>query len=126
VIAAHRRENGTWLHPVDFLENRFQALIPKYYATGRSPLPCTALATSCFIDANRNLYPCSIWSKRVGNLREGDLDLRSLWEGALRRELRERVVDERCPHCWTPCEAYPTILDHLARAALPAPDPDKG
>ena len=24
---------------------------------------------------------------------------------------------ERCSHCWTPCEAYPTILGNLARAA---------
>ena len=30
----------------------------------------------------------------------------------------EDVVKERCSHCWTPCEAYPTILGNLARAAI--------
>ena len=35
-----------------------------------------------------------------------------------RRELRADVVEERCSHCWTPCEAYPTILGNLARAAV--------
>ena len=118
VIEAHRRENRTWLHPVDFLENRYQALIPRYYATHKSPLPCTALATSCFIDAHWNLYPCSIWGEVVGNLRDNEFNLRALWEGARRREYRQEVAEERCPHCWTPCEAYPTIFDHLARAAL--------
>jgi hypothetical protein len=27
-------------------------------------------------------------------------------------------MEERCSHCWTPCEAYPTILGNLARAAV--------
>ena len=50
-IENHRKANGTSLHPVHFLEDRYQALIPKYYETHKSPLPCTALSSSCFIDA---------------------------------------------------------------------------
>ena len=101
-----------------FLEDRYQALIGKYYETGKSPLPCTALSSSCFVDAYWNLYPCSIWSEKVGNLRDNGFDLRALWTAPRRLELREAVVEERCSHCWTPCEAYPTILGHLARAAV--------
>ena len=112
------RRTASSLHPVKFLEDRYQALVGKYYETGKSPLPCTALSSSCFIDAYWNLYPCSIWSEKVGNLRENGFDLRALWDGPRRRELREDVVEERCSHCWTPCEAYPTILGNLARAAV--------
>ena len=43
---------------------------------------------------------------------------RALGQRPAPRELREDVVEERCSHCWTPCEAYPTILGHLARAAV--------
>jgi MoaA/NifB/PqqE/SkfB family radical SAM enzyme len=114
----HRKKNGPSLHPVRFLEDRYQALISKYYETGKSPLPCTALSSSCFVDAYWNLYPCSIWSEKVGNLRDNGFDLRALWAGSRRVELRDAVVEERCSHCWTPCEAYPTILGHLARAAV--------
>ena len=32
--------------------------------------------------------------------------------------LRKDVADENCPHCWTPCEAYPTVLANLAQAAV--------
>lgn len=117
-VADHRRQTGARLHPVKFLEDRYQALIPKYYETGRSPLPCTALSSSCFIDAYWNLFPCSIWDERVGNLRESGFDLQSLWNSDRRRELRDDVVGERCSHCWTPCEAYPTILGNLARATF--------
>ena len=79
-IEDHRKKNGSGLHPVKFLEDRYQALIGKYYETGKSPLPCTALSSSCFIDAYWNLYACSIWDAKVGNLRENAFDLRTLWD----------------------------------------------
>jgi MoaA/NifB/PqqE/SkfB family radical SAM enzyme len=115
-IADHRAANGASLHPVRFLEDRYQALVSRYYETGESPLPCTALSTSCFIDPYWNLFACSIWSEQVGNLRENRFDLRLLWHSDRRRQLRAAVADRRCSHCWTPCEAYPTILGNLARA----------
>jgi MoaA/NifB/PqqE/SkfB family radical SAM enzyme len=117
-IEHHRRANGSRIHPVMFLEDRYQALVSKYYETGKSPLPCTALSSSCFVDAYWNLFPCSIWSEPVGNLRDNAFDLRAMWDGERRRALRADVVDENCSHCWTPCEAYPTILGNLGRAAV--------
>jgi len=115
-VAAHRNLNGSRVHPVTFLEDRYQALIPAYFDTGRSPLPCTALSSSCFVDAQWNVYACSIWGERVGNLRAEGFDLNAMWQGERRRALRSQVVEEQCTHCWTPCEAYPTILGNLAAA----------
>jgi MoaA/NifB/PqqE/SkfB family radical SAM enzyme len=119
-VDEHRKRTGSRFHPVKFLEDRYQALIPKYYETGKSPLPCTALSSSCFIDAYWNLYPCSIWDEKIGNLREQNFDLQGMWDGERRRQLRTDVMNENCDHCWTPCEAYPTILGNLAKAALSA------
>ena len=116
-IDEHRHANGGSMHPVRFLEDRYQALVSKYYETHKSPLPCTALSSSCFIDAYWNLFACSIWDAKVGNLRDSAFDLRALWDSQRRHELRDDVIGERCSHCWTPCEAYPTILGNLARAA---------
>jgi MoaA/NifB/PqqE/SkfB family radical SAM enzyme len=124
-VEKHRRANGASVHPVHFLEDRYQALIPKYYETHKSPLPCSALSSSCFIDAYWNLFACSIWDAKIGNLRESQFDLRALWDSDRRRQLRQEVVDERCSHCWTPCEAYPTILGNLGKAALSATPPLK-
>lgn len=117
-VEAHRRANGTTLHPVKFLEDRYQALIGRYYETGKSPLPCTALSSSCFVDPYWNLFPCSIWSEKVGNLRDNGFDLQALWQSERRRDLRQDVKNENCAQCWTPCEAYPTLLGNLARAAV--------
>jgi MoaA/NifB/PqqE/SkfB family radical SAM enzyme len=118
-IEAHRAAVGNRLHPVRFLEDRYQALVARYYETHKSPLPCTALASSCFIDPYWQLYPCSIWNESLGSLREQDFDLWQLWKSKRTRDVREAVVNEQCPHCWTPCEAYPTILGNLARAVSP-------
>jgi MoaA/NifB/PqqE/SkfB family radical SAM enzyme len=120
-IEAHRTAIGNHLHPVRFLEDRYQALVASYYETHKSPLPCTALASSCFIDPYWELYPCSIWNESLGNLRELGFDLAGVWESKRTRDVRTAVVEEQCPHCWTPCEAYPTILGNLAKAVMAAP-----
>jgi len=119
-IEDHRRAIGTGVHPVQFLEHRYQALVGTYYKTGRSPLPCTALSSSCFIDPYWNVFACSIWDAKVGNLRDNGFNLKALWDSPVRRRLRQDVADENCPHCWTPCEAYTTIMGNLVRAARPA------
>jgi MoaA/NifB/PqqE/SkfB family radical SAM enzyme len=117
-IDAHRAALGRNLHPVRFLEDRYQALVASYYEHGRSPLPCTALASSCLIDPYWNVYPCLIWDRPVGNLRDTDFDLPRLWTAPETRQLRREIENEQCPHCWTPCEAYPAILGNLPRAVL--------
>ncbi len=125
-IEAHRAETGHRLHPVKFLEDRYQGLVSDYYSVHRSPLPCTALASSCFIDAQWELFPCSIWGRSLGNLRHEAFDLRRLWTTDLAKSTRQDVVDEQCPHCWTPCEAYPTILGNLVKAVTTALPRDRG
>jgi len=117
-IEAHRSAITNRLHPVRFLEDRYQALVGRYLETHKSPLPCAALASSCFIDPYWQLYPCSIWNEPLGNLREQRFDLGQLWKSKKTRDTRAAVVNEQCPHCWTPCEAYPAILGNLAAAVL--------
>jgi radical SAM protein with 4Fe4S-binding SPASM domain len=124
-IEDHRKALGSGVHPVQFLEHRYQSLVRTYYETNRSPLPCTALSSSCFIDAYWNLFPCSIWDARIGNLRDNGFDLRALWDSPARKTYRQDIVDESCPQCWTPCEAYPTILGNLARAVRPSASPQQ-
>jgi len=113
-VESHRRLNAPARHPVSFLEDRYQALVPVYLETGRSPMPCAALSSSCFVDPHWNLYACSIWGEQVGNLRDAHFDLEALWRSERRKALRAQVEDEQCAQCWTPCEAYPTILEHVA------------
>lgn len=112
------RRKGPMLHPVAWLEYTYQRLLRRFYRTGKSPLPCSALASSVFIDPHWQVFPCSMWGIELGNLRDTDFDLSPIWNAAETLERRRQVMEEKCPHCWTPCEAYQSILGSLPRAVV--------
>ena len=109
------RRRGTSLHPVAWLERRYQELTRSFVETGRTPLPCKALASSVFVDARWNVYPCSMYDAPLGNLRENGFDLDRIWRGDPAVRLQREIAEKRCPNCWTPCEAYQTIVGNLGR-----------
>jgi MoaA/NifB/PqqE/SkfB family radical SAM enzyme len=99
--------------PVSMLEHRYQKLARIYQQTGITPLPCQAAGVSCFVDPGGNVYPCSTFAVPIGSLRESGYDLAVIWRSADRSTIRQSVLDGSCPGCWTPCEAYQTILANL-------------
>ncbi|MFC1705463.1 radical SAM protein [Planctomycetota bacterium] len=114
---------GASLNPVLILERQYLKLIPAYLRSGRSPVQCQALSASCFVDPYGDVYPCAIWDKKLFNLRDVDYSLRRAWTMALIREPRRGIRAGRCPNCWTPCEAYQSILGSLPRILLPRTTP---
>lgn len=114
-LAEFVERRGRALHPVAFLERRYQELVPGFLASGRTPLPCKALASSVFVDATWNVFPCSMFDRSLGNLRENGFDLDALWQAESSRTLQRDIAARKCPNCWTPCEAYQTILGNLFR-----------
>jgi hypothetical protein len=56
-----------------------------------------------------------MWDAPLGNLRDSAFDLRGLWQGERALVLRREIEARRCPNCWTPCEAYQSILGNLVR-----------
>jgi MoaA/NifB/PqqE/SkfB family radical SAM enzyme len=94
--------------PTDRIEATYLRLLPSFLRTGRSPIPCRSLRASVFIGASGDLYPCTVYGRRLGNVLETPLpDLLASDEAADARDVIER---DRCPGCWSPCEAHPTIV----------------
>ena len=114
-LADFVERRGRRFHPVAYLERRYQTLVPGFMESGRTPLPCKALASSVFVDARWNVYPCSMYDVTLGNLRENGFDLSSIWNGKQAVKLSGEISERKCPNCWTPCEAYQTILGNLIR-----------
>ncbi len=110
-----RARAGARLGAVSFLERRYQLLARGFIKTGRPPLPCQALGASLFMHPDGRVYPCSIYDRPIGGIRDFGCDLAALWRCAARREARQDIRAGRCPGCWTPCEAYQSILAGLAR-----------
>lgn len=115
-IDAERIRHGG---PVAFLEQIYQRLAQVYLKTGQVPLTCQAAAASCFIDPTGQVYPCTSYDRPLGSLKEHDYDLYRLWRSEARRSVRKLICDKQCPGCWTPCEAYQTILANLKKSIFP-------
>lgn len=100
-------------YPVHILEKDYLILLKRYLKTGKNPLnPCEALSSSCFIEPNADVYACSIYNKKIGNLKDEDFDLGKILHSQEAKRLRSQIKQSKCPQCWTACEAYTAIMAH--------------
>jgi len=114
-VEEYRRLRGPAHGPISYLERAYLRNVGKYLKTGRTPMRCHALRASCFVDSWGNVFPCTIYDRKVGSLRESDYDLARIWHAAPTRALQAEIWDYRCPQCWTPCEAYQSIAGNFLR-----------
>jgi MoaA/NifB/PqqE/SkfB family radical SAM enzyme len=105
---AHAR--GIPRSPVGYLEHAYLSRVRRYLETGRTPMRCHALSASCFVDSWGNVFPCTIYDRKIGSLRDVDYDLARLWNTPEATTLEAEIFDYKCPQCWTPCEAYQSIM----------------
>lgn len=103
------------IHPVDYLERAYLSRVEDYLRTGVTPMRCHALRSSCFIDSWGTVFPCTIYDKPLGSLRDTDYDLAPIWQAAQTRQVQGEIWEKQCPQCWTPCEAYPSIMGNFLR-----------
>ena len=112
-VEAFRLRKKKIFNPINNLENKYLNYAKKYIMTGETPIDCKSLASSVFLDPYGNVFPCSIWDKKIGNIKDFEFNLSRLLEDKIVKELREQIKDKSCPNCWTPCEAYQSILGSL-------------
>jgi MoaA/NifB/PqqE/SkfB family radical SAM enzyme len=107
---------GSGLHcglsPESLLEQQFRKRYLDYLKTGQSPMLCEAFAGSLSIDSSGNCFPCMSYPRSAGLIRDYGYRLDRLWNSEAVRKIRDSIVARRCPQCWTPCEAFPTMLTH--------------
>ena len=106
------------MDPVSLVERAYQRRIPEYLQTGRSPVPCAALRASVFVNPQGVVYPCSIYNRPLGGLREYGYDLARVLGLDEAARARQAVVEDRCPGCWTPCEAYQSLFAAAATSRI--------
>lgn len=115
-LAAARRGLGA----LDLVERRYWTLARRYLSTGDVGGRCGALRASVFLGADLVVRPCSIHDAPLGDLRDVDLALARLPELPRARAVLGEVDARTCPGCWSPCEAFPTLLLGLGRPLAPA------
>lgn len=99
------------------LERAYRREALRYLADGAVRVPCAALLATAYLSAKGEVFPCTIWDKPLGNVRDHGYALGPIVARARRDGVRADVAAGRCPRCWTPCEAYPALAASPLRAA---------
>jgi MoaA/NifB/PqqE/SkfB family radical SAM enzyme len=97
--------------PLAMIRKTYLKYARNYLKNGYIPLRCVALRNSLFLDPYGNVYPCIIRELKIGNVRDYKYNINELLKTESAQKIKREV--EICRNCWTPCEAYPTILAHL-------------
>lgn len=117
VLAAVQQAKGLPLDPVRAIEAGYLSLCQDHLRHGRSPVPCRSGEVSAYVAPDGTVHPCTIDDRPLGRLQDHDFDLARLWTTEARRALRAEIAADRCPGCWTPCEAYQTLLSQPGATA---------
>ncbi|MDD5606712.1 MAG: radical SAM protein [Candidatus Pacebacteria bacterium] len=104
------------INPVNILDDLYLKWLNKYLDTQKAPFHCQALNASIFINSIGDIYPCIVFNKKLANLREIDYNLNEFWNSKLFQNTRNSIKNGNCPQCWTPCEAYQSIVGNIFEA----------
>lgn len=96
---------------INEVENFYLKKCIPYIKTSKTPIQCKALVSQIFIDPYGNVFPCTIWPKKLGNIRKESLN--KILEKEETKKIRKLIEEAKCPNCWTPCEAHPSIFGNL-------------
>jgi MoaA/NifB/PqqE/SkfB family radical SAM enzyme len=99
-------------------ERIYRAEAARYLVGGRTSIRCSALLSTVYLSEKGEVYPCTIWDRPLGNVRSSAFALMPIIEAARRNGVRQAIADQKCPNCWSPCEAYPAIAASPVRSLL--------
>jgi MoaA/NifB/PqqE/SkfB family radical SAM enzyme len=109
------KKSKTGFGLISNLEKKYIKLYEKYINSRITPLPCKAPSASCFLDPQGNVYPCTFMKNNLGNIRKSGYNLKRIYNSKKIDEIMKEIKNNNCPGCWTPCEAYQSILGNLIK-----------
>jgi MoaA/NifB/PqqE/SkfB family radical SAM enzyme len=116
-LAAAKTRSRAW-SAMGAIERIYRAEAGRYLAEGRTSITCAALLSTVYLSEKGEVYPCTIWNRPLGNVRSTAFALMPIIAAARRDGVRRAVAEQKCPNCWTPCEAYPAIGASPMRSLL--------
>ncbi len=115
LVVTHLERRGAPRSLVDLMELVFLVNLESYLRGEATGVPCQSLRSACFISPEGDLYPCHVYDRPLGNLRERGV--REIWGDPATLAARADIERLACGGCFTPCEAYPALAGAPARAA---------
>lgn len=98
---------------ISFFEALYQKNLKRYQSYNKTPVSCAAMTSNIYISEKGDVYPCTIWNKKIGSLRENDFNIKKILETKEAVRTINEIKQKKCPNCWTPCEAFPSMITDL-------------
>ncbi|MBG58982.1 MAG: hypothetical protein CMJ16_00845 [Peredibacter sp.] len=115
IEAFYTGERG--ISPFSFLERIYSRGLRGYVVDKRTPMVCRSLEASVYLSEKGTVYPCSMWNRPLSNVREHDYDLGRVIDSQKALNALSEIRQNKCSQCWTPCEAYQTIIGNMFEAS---------
>lgn len=112
-IKQFESQDGFKINALKIFEKTYRSHAINFYKTKQMPMRCSALLSSIYISEHGDIYPCTIWNKKIASLRENDFNVKAILEKEVYKNTRQQIKKDQCPTCWTPCEAFHTIAANL-------------
>jgi len=118
-LRSHVRARGLPRSMVEAMETAYLVNLAAFEAGEPSRIPCQALRSTMFLSPEGDVYPCHLYDRPLGNVRERDV--LEIWNDAATLAARRDIEALACGGCFSACEAYPAIagapLQAIARTA---------
>ncbi|MCO4756035.1 MAG: radical SAM protein [Bacteriovoracaceae bacterium] len=99
--------------PFSLVEGIYRRHLKKYVENGVTPMSCRSQETSIYLSETGVIYPCSMWDHPLLNIRDHNYDLGQILESSEAQESSRLIQEKKCSQCWTPCEAYQSVLGNF-------------
>ena len=116
LVRRHIRRRGWPKNLVDAMELAFLINLEFYRRGEPTGIVCQSLRSTAFISPEGDLYPCHVYDRPLGNLRERTLQ--EVWNAPETLRARRDIEKLACGGCFTPCEAYPALAGAPAATVL--------
>lgn len=112
-VTPYLKKASFFTSPTQLVEIIYQRYLIRFHQTKKTPIPCAALSSNLYISEKGDIYPCTIWDKKIQSLRENYFDIKHILDTPEIKKTLEDIKNHDCPNCWTPCEAFPSIISNL-------------
>jgi radical SAM protein with 4Fe4S-binding SPASM domain len=98
----------------DIMNDLFLRLSKNYFFNHKKQvIPCYSSFASLLINPYGDVYPCISMNKRLGNIRKTEYKLQTILRSKKAKRIMHNIKKGRCDVCWTPCEAYQTMIQNI-------------
>jgi radical SAM protein with 4Fe4S-binding SPASM domain len=115
-LAEHVRARGVPRSLVDAMETAYLVNLAAVTRGEPSRIPCQALRSTMFLAPEGDVYPCHLYDRPLGNVR--DRDVLDIWRDAATLAARRDIEALACGGCFSACEAYPAMAGAPLATAL--------